>query len=121
MQIGSALLAISATVLFSAARQVDADGWRAGVAKIKITPEKRMWMMGYASRDKPATGTMTELWTKALVLASVLDAAEEKGARAVLITIEVSNTYRDLSNRVCDGLLRSAKSLGDWHRETHRR
>lgn len=115
MQIGSALLAISATVLFSAARQVDADGWRAGVAKIKITPEKRMWMMGYASRDKPATGTMTELWTKALVL------EDPSGARAVLITIEVSNTYRDLSNRVCDGLLRSAKSLGDWHRETHRR
>jgi hypothetical protein len=45
-----------------------------------------MWMMGYASRNKPATGTMTELWTRALVLE---DAA---GTRAAMITIEVSNT-----------------------------
>ena len=76
MQIKSPLLAISMTVLFTVTQQVDADGWRAGVAKIKITPEKPMWMMGYASRDKPATGTMTELWTRALVL------EDPNGARA---------------------------------------
>jgi hypothetical protein len=95
MQIRSSLLAIVATVLVSVTHQVDAGGWRAGVAKIKITPEKPMWMMGYASRNKPATGTLTELWTKALAL------EDPNGTRAVLITIEVSNTYRDLSNRVC--------------------
>ena len=28
-------------------------GWKAGVAKVKITPEHDMWMAGYAARDKP--------------------------------------------------------------------
>lgn len=98
MQIRSSLLALTVTVLIAATPQVDAGGWRAGVAKIKITPEKPMWMMGYASRNKPATGTMTELWTRALAL------EDPDGTRAVLITIEVSNTYRDLSNRVCEQL-----------------
>ena len=98
MQIRSSLLAVSATFLVAATPQVDADVWKAGVAEIKITPEKPMWMMGYASRNKPATDKMTELWTKAIALEG------PNGTRAVLITIEVSNTYRDLSNRVCEQL-----------------
>ncbi len=98
MQIRLSLLALAVTALAAATPQVDAVGWRAGVAKIKITPEKPMWMMGYASRNKPATGTMTELWSRALAL------EDPHGTRAVLITIEVSNTYRDLSNRVCEQL-----------------
>jgi len=28
-------------------------GWKAGAARIKITPEQPMWMSGYSSRDKP--------------------------------------------------------------------
>lgn len=98
MQIRSLLLALTVTALITTTPPVDADGWKAGVAKIKITPEKPMWMMGYASRNKPATGTMIELWAKALAL------EDPDGTRAVLITIEVSNTYRDLSNRVCEQL-----------------
>ncbi|MBC8871257.1 MAG: neutral/alkaline non-lysosomal ceramidase N-terminal domain-containing protein [Planctomycetes bacterium] len=98
MQIRSSLLAVSATFLVAATPQVDADVWKAGVAEIKITPEKPMWMMGYASRNKPATDKMTELWTKAIALEG------PNSTRAVLITIEVSNTYRDLSNRVCEQL-----------------
>jgi len=95
MQIRFSLLAFALIALIATTQQVDAAGWKAGVAKLKITPEKPMWMMGYASRNRPAAGTMTELWTRALVL------EDPDGARAVLITIEVSNTYRDLSNRVC--------------------
>jgi hypothetical protein len=95
MQIRALLLALGVTIVSGGTQRTDAGGWRAGVAKIKITPEEPMWMMGYASRDKPATGTMTELWTKALAL------EDANGTRAVLITIEVSNTYHDLSKRVC--------------------
>jgi hypothetical protein len=98
MRIRLSLLTFIVIALVATTQQVDAGGWKAGVAKIKITPEKPMWMMGYASRNKPATGTMTELWTKALALEA------PNGTHAVLITIEVSNTYRDLSNRVCEQL-----------------
>lgn len=95
MQPSSSRLVITLTILLNVTLQLDAGGWKAGVARIKITPEKPMWMMGYASRNRPATETMTELWARALVL------QDPSGRRAVLITVEVSNTYRDLSNRVC--------------------
>ena len=43
-----------------------AETWKAGVAKRAITPSTPMWMSGYASRDHPAEGKLTELWAKAL-------------------------------------------------------
>lgn len=46
----------------------DAAGWKAGVAKADITPDKPMWMSGYAGRDHRAEGTRTKLWGKVLVL-----------------------------------------------------
>ena len=30
--------------------------WKAGLAKVVITPEKPIWMSGYASRNKPSEG-----------------------------------------------------------------
>ena len=33
-----------------------ADTWRAGAAAITITPDKPMWLSGYADRSKPAEG-----------------------------------------------------------------
>ena len=53
-----------------------AEGWKAGAARIPITPEKLMWMAGYGARDKPAEGKETELWAKALVLEDAHDLAE---------------------------------------------
>ena len=93
---------LSAIACFATVHPLDASGWKAGVAKVKITPEKPMWMMGYASRNKPASETMIDLWTRALAI------EDPGGKRAVLITVEVSNTYRDLSQRVC-------RQLADKH------
>jgi neutral ceramidase len=74
------------------------DAWQAGVARIRITPEPGMWMAGYASRDRPADGTLTELWAKALVLE---DAA---GHRGVLITADLIGFSRELSQAICEDL-----------------
>src|SRR5262245_8050858 len=35
-----------------------AADWKAGAARVKITPERPMWMSGYASRTGPAEGTL---------------------------------------------------------------
>ena len=56
--------------------------WKAGVARVKITPGKPMWMSGYASRDRPAEGTLIDLWAKALAL------DDGEGHRAVLTTMD---------------------------------
>jgi len=31
-------------------------GWKAGVARVVITPEHSMWLAGYAKRDRPSEG-----------------------------------------------------------------
>ena len=42
--------------------------WKAGVAKVVITPKEPMWMAGFAARSKPAEGTAQDLFAKALAL-----------------------------------------------------
>src|SRR5215471_14078330 len=74
--------------------------WKTGVAKICITPEKPMWMSGYAARTKPAEGTLHDLWAKALVL------EDPNGQRCVLVTLDLVGIERTLSQAVCAELER---------------
>src|SRR5438034_11167711 len=75
-----------------------AGGWKAGVAKVTITPEHLMWMSGYAARTKPAEGKLHDLWAKALVL------EDSQGQRGVLVTMDLVGIPRDLSVAVCSEL-----------------
>ena len=75
-----------------------AGGWKAGAAKVRITPQQPLWMSGYSSRSKPAEGTLIDLWAKALVLE---DAA---GRRCVLVTLDLVGIERDLSREICADL-----------------
>jgi hypothetical protein len=92
--------------------------WKAGSAKIVITPEKLMWMSGYGSRDKPAEGKLHDLWAKALAL------EDPAGKRALLITMDLVGINRDLSAAVCRelakqfGLPREAIILSTSHTHT---
>ncbi len=62
---------------------VPAAPLKAGVAQVVITPEKNMWMAGYAARKKPAEGKIQELFAKALAL------EDESGKRLVIITTDL--------------------------------
>lgn len=75
-----------------------AETWRAGVAKAKITPPQPMWMAGYASRDRPAEGTRTELWAKTLLL------EDAQGDRGLLVTLDLVGIDRKLSVSICEQL-----------------
>src|SRR5262245_52281723 len=57
--------------------------WKAGVAKANITPQTGLWLAGYATRDKPAEGKLTELWIKALAL------EDSERHRAVILTSDL--------------------------------
>src|SRR5580704_12994370 len=80
---------------FVQAAEPAAATWKAGVAKVNITPEKLMWMSGYGDRTKPAQGKLTDLWAKALVL------EDPDGKRVVLVTMDLVGIPRDLSQAVC--------------------
>ncbi len=68
--------------------------WKAGVARVSITPDHYMWMAGYASRNRPAEGKLTDLWAKALALE---DAA---GNQAVLVTLDLVGIDRELAHSI---------------------
>ncbi len=82
----------------AATNPAPAQTWKAGAAKVKITPEKLMWMSGYSSRTTPAEGTLIDLWAKALVL------EDPTGRRAALVTLDLVGIHRDLSLVVRDAL-----------------
>ena len=69
-------------------------GWRAGVAKVKITPDEPVWQSGYASRTRPAEGTRMDIWTKALAF------EDAKGRVGVFVTIDISSIIREISDEV---------------------
>ena len=73
---------------------VDAAGWKAGIAKTVITPEESIWMSGYAARNRPADGKMHDLWAKALALEDSL------GNRSVLVTLDVLGLPKPMSDRI---------------------
>jgi hypothetical protein len=75
-----------------------AASWKAGAAKVVITPDKFMWMSGYSSRDKPAKGKSHDLWAKALAL------EDPNGRRGVLVTMDLVDIPRDVSVAVCDAI-----------------
>ena len=83
----------------AAAQETPADtalgvaGWKAGIAKAVITPEKAVWLAGYGSKRSP-DGKLHDLWMKALALE---DAA---GNRAVLITSDFQGVPRVMSDLV---------------------
>jgi hypothetical protein len=80
--------------LNSLATAADPPDWKAGVATTDITPEKPLWMAGYASRTKPAEGTAQNLFAKALALE---DAA---GTRVVIVTLDLISVPRFLRDHL---------------------
>ena len=59
------LLAYTVTV-HAAPGSDDAYLWKAGVARVVITPEYPVWMAGYSSRTSPSDGKLHDLWAKAV-------------------------------------------------------
>ncbi|MDF9798894.1 neutral ceramidase [Catalinimonas alkaloidigena] len=78
--------------------QSSSEGWKAGVAKVIITPQQNLWMAGYGARDHPAEGKLHDLWAKALVI------EDASGQRAVLISTDLLGVPKKLSDRIRDRL-----------------
>lgn len=82
------------------------EGWKAGVAKVAITPDQNIWMAGYAARTRPAEGKMHDLWAKALFM------EDASGNQALLITSDLLGFSRGISGRIRD---RFSDELGLSH------
>jgi hypothetical protein len=108
---GAALLCVFATA-------ASADTWQAGVARVRITPQQPMWLSGYAARSGPATGKLTDLWAKALVL------KDHRDKHVVLVTMDLIGIDRELAREICRRaerefqIPRSAIALSTSHTHT---
>jgi neutral ceramidase len=70
--------------------------WKAGLAKVPITPRGPLWMAGYASRKKPSEGVAQELYAKALAL------EDHSGKRAVLVTTDLLGLPAVVSREIAE-------------------
>lgn len=113
----SAILTIYSGAVFAAFKRPD-TGWKAGVARVVITPETSMWMAGYAARKRPSEGTLHDLWAKAL---AVEDAG---GERLVFISTDLAGIPKAISERIrsrlneSHGLSRAQIVLNSSHTHT---
>lgn len=93
---------------------VGAD-FRAGVARVKITPNLPVWLNGYAVRTHPSDHVMLDLWAKALAL------DDGRGGRVVIVTADLLFLPREITDVVavrCEerfGLKRSALLFNTSH------
>jgi hypothetical protein len=77
--------------------------WKAGTARVAITPKQPMWMAGYAARNRPSEGSVHDLWAKALAF------EDPSGRRAILVTLDLCGIDRELSDRIRNALLDRGK------------
>ncbi len=90
---------LAAAFVFSCAFATDsiaADAaWKAGVARVNISPELPIWLSGYGGRNKPANSKHDDLWAKALAM------EVDPQHRVLLVTFDLVGMPRDISQEVC--------------------
>jgi neutral/alkaline ceramidase-like enzyme len=71
-----------------------APAWRAGVATVDITPDRSLWMAGFAARTQPSQGVALPLHAKALALQG------ENHRTAVLVTVDLLGVTAGMTDRI---------------------
>jgi neutral ceramidase len=80
-------------LLLCGGARADEPGWKAGLARVVITPQTSVWLAGYGTK-RPPDGKLHDLWMKALAL------EDDRGSRAVLITSDFQGVPKMMSDRV---------------------
>jgi hypothetical protein len=92
--------------------------WKVGLAQVKITPERPVFLAGYASRNKPFTKVESDLYAKALAL------EDRDGHRVVLVTTDLVGLPAAVAEPICErlrdkaGLKREQILLNSSHTHT---
>lgn len=79
---------------------IGASPWRAGLASVDITPPAGLWMAGFAARKQPSQGVSLPLHAKALAL------EDAKGARAVIVTLDLLGLTEPVVQRIAGEVAR---------------
>src|SRR5579872_2048363 len=74
--------------------------YKAGLARAIITPEKPIYLAGYANRSHASTGKIQDLWAKALAI------EDHKGGRVVIVSTDLLGLPRAISDVVAARVLK---------------
>jgi hypothetical protein len=102
-------------LLLAACAAAFAADWKAGIGRVEITPDKPIFLSGYASRKKPSEGVRQKLWAKAVAL------QDKSGNRVVIVGTDLIGLSRPVSERIGAeaarkfGLKRSQLMLNSSH------
>jgi Neutral/alkaline non-lysosomal ceramidase, N-terminal len=88
------LTAVAAIGLRSRGSSSQVPAWRAGAATIDITPDRSLWMAGFAARTEPSQGVALALHAKALALKC------GNQPTAVLVTTDLLGVTARMTDRV---------------------
>ncbi len=94
MHLPAALLALLS--LLPANPAAAQSGWKAGVARVDITPHESIWLAGYGDRTKPSEGVRQNIYAKALAL------QDSQGATSVIVTADLLGFSREMSNPIAE-------------------
>ena len=78
--------------------QINAQ-FSAGVARRIITPETPVWLSGYASRTRPSTEVLHDLWAKALVI------EDNNRNRMIIVTLDIIGLSHELSETIAQRVI----------------
>jgi hypothetical protein len=70
--------------------------WKVGLGQVKITPEKPIFLAGYASRNHPFEKVENDLYAKAMVL------EDSAGQRAALVTSDLVGFPAAIAEPICE-------------------
>jgi neutral ceramidase len=68
--------------------------WRAGVAKLVITPKEPIWMAGFGFRDRPSEGVRQDIFVRALAI------EDQNARRSVLVTLDLAGIEHEMSEEM---------------------
>ncbi len=115
----SLIFCVSTVILLAASPLTAQDApWRAGLARAKITPSESVYLVGYASRNRPFDKILSDIHVKALAL------EDARGHRAVLVTGDVLGFQASFAEPICaeikarTGLARAQILLNASHTHT---
>jgi len=112
------VLFVAAALLASGAIHAAEPEWKVGLSQVKITPEKPVFLAGYASRKTPFDKVENDLFVKVLIL------EDRAGQRAALITSDLIGFHAAIAEPICErirektGLKREQILLNSAHVHT---
>jgi hypothetical protein len=91
----TALLGLLALLSIGSPAAAAAPAWKVGLAQVKITPERPVFLSGYANRNKPFEKVTADLYAKALAL------EDGDGHLAVLVTTDLLGFPAAVAEPIC--------------------